>query len=170
MRRSSSRRRQRPGADAEDKESGKGSGSGGSKRQKTESTKDKEESTKESKQGKGKGSARAPPRPETPEEEKVIGVDVGVPESMDFDHWLEVWERRRKRHRKEKSGLVHAMKQYNEFIKGNVRRAPTHAARARPRSLCTYCMFFVDAVRCACNVFRGEPPHLSQYAPFLHPP
>ena len=44
----------------------------------------------------------------------IIGVDIGVPQSMAFDHWMGNWEGRKKRHRKETSGLLQAMKQYTE--------------------------------------------------------
>ena len=55
------------------------------------------------------------------DEDPIISVDKGVPRVMTFDYWMSQWDRKKKKHRKQTNGLIHAMKQYNEFIKGNVR-------------------------------------------------
>ena len=55
------------------------------------------------------------------DEDPIISVDKGVPRVMTFDYWMSQWDRKKRKHRKQTNGLIHAMKQYNEFIKGNVR-------------------------------------------------
>ena len=118
-RRASSRRRKKDEDEDDDGTNGGASiqSNGDAKRQKTGSP------DPESGPSGGKKKKAEPQEEEEEEEELIIGVDLGVPRSMTYDHWLETWENRKKKHRQEKSGLLHAMKQYNEFVKGNVRFA-----------------------------------------------